>query len=242
MAAGVARASAVTTHHQAGYVHANDLRPGGRAHLTSHNLHSNVDYSTNWAGWVDYNSTFSSVSTTFTQPALDCSSGDTTYSSFWVGLDGYNSNSVEQTGTEADCSGGSPSYSAWYEMYPAYPVTYSDTVSPGDVLTSSVSYSNGQYLLTLSDSTQGWTESTTQAGSYSNASAEVIAEAPYSGGVLPLADFGTVNFSNSTADGSPLSAYTTDQLDMQSSSGTLEATTSSLDSSGEAFSVAWNSE
>ena len=42
-----------------------------------------------------------------------------TYSSVWVGIDGYSSNTVEQIGTEQDVSAnGKTSYYAWYEMYP----------------------------------------------------------------------------------------------------------------------------
>ena len=93
---------------------------GGLSHATS--------TSTNWSGYAASGSTYTSVSTTFTQPSVKCSSGDQ-YSSFWVGLDGDTSSSVEQTGTEADCNGKTAEYSAWYELYPANPVTYSNTVS-----------------------------------------------------------------------------------------------------------------
>ena len=41
------------------------------------------------------------------------------YSSFWVGIDGYSSSSVEQLGTDSDCAGNTPDYYAWWEMYPA---------------------------------------------------------------------------------------------------------------------------
>src|SRR5579884_3947197 len=153
---------------------------GGIAHTTT--------TSTNWAGYAATGSTYTSVSTTFTQPSVNCSAGDG-YSSFWVGLDGYSSGSVEQTGTEADCSGGSAVYSAWYEMYPAYPVNYSNTVRPGDRITETVSYASGTYTLTLADSTEGWTKTTRKSESgLARSSAEVIAEAPSSStGVLPLA-------------------------------------------------------
>ena len=119
--------------------------------------------STNWSGYAATggNGAFTSVTTTFTQPAVTCTSGDQ-YSSFWVGLDGYNSNRVEQTGTEADCVGRTAEYSAWYEMYPRYPVTYGNTVQPGDVITESVTFSGAStYTMTITDSTEGWTKTTT---------------------------------------------------------------------------------
>jgi hypothetical protein len=196
--------------------------------------------SDNWSGYAANGGTYTSVSTTFTQPSVKCSSGDQ-YSSFWVGLDGYSSESVEQTGTEADCDGRTAVYSAWYELYPAYPVNYSETVRPGDVITETVSFSGSDtYTMTIKDATEDWTKTTKKNSSGdARSSAEVIAEAPYSGGVLPLADFGTVNFSGSTVDGSALSAADPTGINMVSGSGAAEATISSL--SGGAFSIAWNS-
>jgi hypothetical protein len=200
------------------------------------------DTSDNWSGYAATGGTYTSVSSSWVQPAVTCS-GEDTYSSFWVGIDGDGTSSVEQTGTEADCSGGSPQYSAWYEMYPAYPVTYNDNVSPGDSMSASVTTDGqGNFTLTLTDNTAGWTETTDQSSSTAqDGSAEVIAEAPYSNGVLPLSDFGTVDFSNSTVNGSALGNSSPDSIDLVSDGGVTEATTSGLDGSGEDFSVTWQS-
>src|SRR6185369_1208757 len=46
--------------------------------------------STNWAGYAVAGSRYTSVSASWTQPAVSCTSTNT-WSSFWVGLDGYNS-------------------------------------------------------------------------------------------------------------------------------------------------------
>jgi hypothetical protein len=194
--------------------------------------------SSNWAGYAATGSRFTSVSASWTQPAVSCGSA-TTYSSFWVGLDGDGSNSVEQTGTEADCSGGRAVYSSWYEMYPAYPVNYSNTVSPGDHFTATVSTNgSGSFTLTLSDTTRGWTKTTTKSSSSASLySAEVIAEAPSSSSVLPLANFGTASFTGATANGQAIGNYSPDAITMASGS-TTKATTSSL-SGGENFSVTW---
>ncbi|SEO06848.1 G1 family glutamic endopeptidase [Actinacidiphila rubida] len=204
--------------------------PGGRiTHSTS----------SNWAGYAASGGTFTSVSASWVQPAVSCGSA-TTYSSFWVGIDGDGSNSVEQTGTEADCSGGRASYSSWYEMYPAYPVNYSNTVSPGDHFTATVSVSGTSFTLTLSDTTKGWTKTTKKSSSSAQKySAEIIAEAPSSSsGVLPLSNFGTASFTASTANGQPIGNFSPDKINMASGS-TTKATTSAL-SGGENFSVAWN--
>ncbi len=73
-------------------------------------------------------------------------------------------------------------------------------------------------------------------------SAEVIVEAPCctaSGGVLPLADFGTVNITGSLANGSALgTAGGVTQIIMVDSAGRDKDTVSSL-TSGENFSATW---
>lgn len=195
--------------------------------------------STNWSGYDLTGGTYTSVSSAWTQPSVSCSSGNQ-YSSFWVGLDGDGSNSVEQTGTEADCNGSTAVYSAWYEMYPKLPVTFRDTVRPGDAMTGSVtSQGGGNFLLKISDTTRGWTESVSAHSSKAKlASAEVIVEAPYSGGVLPLADFGTANFASSTVDGASLGSQNPNQITMVNNSGQPKDTVSSINSSG-GFSVTW---
>ncbi|MGH3417219.1 MAG: G1 family glutamic endopeptidase, partial [Actinocrinis sp.] len=207
--------------------------------FTSHGRNATTT-SGNWGGYAAHGSTYTSVSASWVQTAVNCSKGSG-YSSFWVGLDGYDSNSVEQTGTEADCSGGRAVYSSWYEMYPAYPVNYGNAVRPGDHFTATVTYQgSNRYRLVLTDSTAGWTRTTskTQSG-LSRASAEVIAEAPSSNsGVLPLSDFGTVNFTGSTVNGASLGSTAWDSIDIVDSRGTTEATTSSL-SGGTSFSVTW---
>ena len=193
--------------------------------------------STNWSGYAASGRTFTSVSASWTQPTAICTG--TSYSSFWVGLDGDGSSTVEQTGSSADCSSaGVPSYYAWYEMYPKFPTNLSGPVKPGDAFTASVTTDAvGRFTLTISDTSEPWTFKTTQRlKSAALASAEVIAEAPSSrSGVLPLTNFGTVNFTGSTANGASLSTFNPDRIDMVSGS-TVKAQTGSISSNG-SFSV-----
>jgi hypothetical protein len=157
-----------------------------------------------WAGYVVYGGKYKSVSATWTQPALKCTTGDQ-YSSYWVGLDGYESDTVEQIGTEADCIGKTAEYYAWYEMYPAASVTYSNTIKAGDAISASVTFSGTDtYTLTIKDTTQGWTKTAVKAETgLARSSAECIVSAP-SGGVLPLADFGTFVFKTCDVDGTSI--------------------------------------
>jgi hypothetical protein len=202
--------------------------------------------SQNWAGYASAGNagTFTSVSASWSQPAVTCTATDT-FSSFWVGLDGDGTNSVEQTGTEADCNGGNAVYQGWFEMFPAAPVFYNNPVQPGDAMSASVVASGGgAFTLTLTDSTQGWTRQTDQTLNTAQlGSAEVIAEAPSSGNgnVLPLSNFGTVNFTAVTADNAPIGDENPDALTMVSGNNVTEATPSAL-TGGNAFTVTWNSD
>jgi hypothetical protein len=206
-----------------------------------------IDHSTssNWSGYaVSGVGPYKSVFSSWTQPSVDCSKTPTGWSAFWVGLDGDTTNTVEQTGTEADCSKGTAVYYGWYEMYPKFPVNYANPVSPGDSLTASVTYSgSGSFRLTLSDATRGWSQTTTQRlKSAKLGSAEVIAEAPSgSGGVLPLADFGTVAFSGAAVNGSPLTPSTLglDPITI-ASGGTVKAAPSGVNCGS--FSDTWYSQ
>jgi hypothetical protein len=203
----------------------------------------NQDESSNWSGYAATGQTFSSVSSNWTEPTATCNDSGDEYAAFWVGLDGFNSDSVEQTGTDSDCDGGSPDYYGWYEMYPAAPVYYSNPVSPGDSMSASVSVSGDTYTLVLTDNTQGWTQTQTISESgLQDSSAEVITEAPSdSSGPLPLADFGTVNYTGSTVDGSSMDAYNPTEIVMVGSSGDQLDTTSPMDSNGD-FSNTWQAE
>jgi hypothetical protein len=239
-------AAAATTHSAPRSAHS-VVQPGGLAKLTggAHSVRGNVSAtSTNWSGFAVHSGTYKSVSSSWTEPTGHCSGNSgAKYSSFWVGLDGYSSQSVEQTGSEVDCNGGSPVYYAWYEMYPAGSVEISHPVSPGDHFTGSVTFNSGSsFTLKLTDSTQGWTatENKSLSGA-ARSSAEVIIEAPCctaSGGILPLADFGTASFTASKVDGSNIGSLSPTKISMVSSGGVTEDKISAL-TGGTAFTGTW---
>src|SRR5438105_3519625 len=83
-------------------------------------LRDGASSSTNWAGYAVTGAagSVSNVRGSWIVPAATCAAGETSYSSFWVGIDGFNSGSVEQTGTDSDCRNGVPTYYAWTEFYP----------------------------------------------------------------------------------------------------------------------------
>jgi hypothetical protein len=221
--------------------------------------------SQNWSGYAAVaktNVALRYVTSTFTVPSINCSdvaigSAGETYAAEWVGLDGFNSSTVEQTGVDSFCtsSSGAATNQAWYEMYPLDPVVFSG-VNAGDKIWVSVYYdtSTSEYQLFLDDETTGSTMETNQpcpsGSSCDRNSAEVIEEDPggsVSGGIN-LADFGTVNFSASHvtsrsglhASLAASSLWTTTEIVMQDPSGDDMATPSALTDSGANFSVTWN--
>jgi hypothetical protein len=208
-----------------------------------------------WSGYAFHapsGTTVNSVQGTWTVPAVNGSVTPNAYASFWVGMDGYygSPNTVEQIGTGAyTAANGAPAYYAWYEMYPDGAVGIPMAILPGDTVSASVQYlaSSGLYQLSMTDLSHP-NESYTNDFPYpgpppSRSTAEWIAEAPSSGGVLPLTEFGVVNFTGASASLSngvsgPISAFPYDSVIMSATSSGLGAAPSPLDPTGTSFSVA----
>jgi hypothetical protein len=216
------------------------IRPAGTVPMAARGGVKTTVGSTNWSGYAATGGPFTTVSANWVEPAGTCTGGHK-YSSFWVGLDGYSSSTVEQTGSEVDCSGRTAVYYSWYEMYPAFPVNFSNTVRPGDHFTGSVAFTGGSnFTLKLADTTRGWSHTVNASLSgAARSSAEVIVEAPSSSsGVLPLADFGTVHITGSTVNGSPIGNFNPTEIIMVNNSGQEKDTVSPL-TSGQNFSATW---
>ncbi len=213
--------------------------------------------SANWAGYVanapSDGSGFSRVSGGWVQPSANTSAGDGD-SAFWVGIGGDGqSNALEQVGTQANVQNGQTEYYAWYELVPDPPVRLDLAIHPGDHISASVAVDGTNVTVSLTDQTTGQSHTQTlQMSNPDTSSAEWIAEAPSTidgGGnatPLPLADFGTIGFtgSSATADGHSGtisdSAWSSQPVALSESSSAT-AQPSSLSSDGSSFSVAWQS-
>jgi hypothetical protein len=138
--------------------------------------------SLNWSGYAATAAKkFTYVHSRFVQPAVTCPGIKNQWTSNWVGLDGFNDATVEQTGTFAHCGGPQstkPVYQAWYEMFPAGSVNVF-SVRAGDVIDTAVKYAKGTFTLTVSDLTTGKTAShSAKCATCQRASAEWIIERP----------------------------------------------------------------
>src|SRR5262249_40854236 len=152
-----------------------------------------------------------------------------------------------------DCTGSTPVYYAWYEMYPAFPVNLTMSILPGDKITATVTNSGSTFTMNISNGRGGsYTTPPLKLKRADLSSAEWVAEAPSGrGGVLPLANFGTVNFSGSYTLGNGVqgeiadSHWQNDPMTMETTAGVVKATPSGLTSSkpssfGSLFSVTWS--
>jgi hypothetical protein len=195
--------------------------------------------SSSWGGYYLSGSAgaFSSVSADWTAPTATCVAGSQ-FASFWVGLDGLTSSSVEQVGTEADCSGGKPTYFGWYDLFPAVPVNFSNKVSPGDAMTASVTFSGTRtFTLVLQDATAGWTQTITQnAAGLQRSSAEVVISGPGAGS--KLTNFGKLSYSDCMVNGVSMGTQSPVKVVMTDGSGNVMVTTSAMTAAGK-FTNVW---
>lgn len=178
------------------------------------------------------------------------SSATNTFSAEWIGIGGQFDTTLIQCGTEQDFINGQAQYSAWYELLPRNSVTiHTINVSPGDIMQASIQLSNAtlnQWVLNLTDTTNGQTFQNTFTYASSQLSAEWIVERPSVNNVISrLANFGTTTFSNCTATVGSITggigSFPENELVMYSSTSPLNSVqltnVSALNSDGTSFTV-----
>jgi hypothetical protein len=243
---------------------ATETSPRQHAPIRLHRLVPGGVESENWSGYTVTGSEFTAANGSWHVPEVQCNKTPNTFSSFWVGIDGYPQTNVtlEQIGTSSYCNGTTPVYFAWYEFIPNNPTEVTITNFPvvaGDVIGASVTYSDGKFTVGIHNHNTGQEfHKTVKVAGAQRISAEWIAEAPSntSGGILPLADFDVANFgfdytadsnTNTARDSSthgPISDFGSDvvEITMVSSKNVVEAVPTSLTKDGTSFRVHWKSE
>ncbi|HXI84893.1 MAG TPA: G1 family glutamic endopeptidase [Verrucomicrobiae bacterium] len=211
--------------------------------------------SANWAGYVTATDltipvkhSVTDVQGSWRVPTVAAAGTQETASAIWVGIDGSSDRTVEQIGTEQDWHLGAPLYYAWFEMYPARGFFLTEfPVEPGDQISAEVQFiPKNQFVLSITNLTQGVGFSITKKRSAKRTSAEWIVEAPFFRHILPLADFGSVSFTGcsttiTNVEG-PInsSSWTNESITMENPlTSTVLAQTSALISGGTAFTVEW---
>lgn len=181
------------------------------------------------------------------------------YSSAWIGFDGYTSSTVEQMGTESDFINGVQSNYLWVEMFPAGPFVFSGagTIPNAGDRIQCIIQSCGDSLHFRMFAIN-WTQCTaicvpeaisTAASPVALSSAEWIVEAPFDNGILPLARFpNSIPFCDcrlslcGRKEVGTISSQCSNlvQLTMTTPTGITKAAPSALQCGGTSFSIAWN--
>jgi hypothetical protein len=210
--------------------------------------------SNNWAGYAVIGSAFTQVRGSWIVPSVDCSGAANSSVSFWIGIDGWSSSTVEQTGTDSDCDGFTPTYYAWYQFYPHQGVTIASVpVKPADTMSAEVYYDGSKFFANMTNQSTGESYGTSwEVPGAERNSAEWIAEL---NGSYGLADFGAVSFgvdftdvnetntaTDSTTSG-PIHAFEKQVQEsvMVSDQNVLLAAPSTISPDGTSFSVTWES-
>jgi len=205
----------------------------------------------NWSGYVDTSSThqaFTKVSGNWTTPSVTCNAEDQIITN-WIGLDGFNSNSVEQLGTISWCFQGKPVYFTWFEMFPGNVTEVGKSLAPGDKIAASVTRSGTSYTLKLTDSTHpanSFTRTATCALTKClDTSAEWISERPsFSIGIVPQAHYNAFKLTSGsvTANGHTTTIGAgpgVNSITMIDATNTYNLNTVSALTGGNAFSTTW---
>ena len=215
--------------------------------------------SRNWGGYISYpfqlQPDINVVKATWVQPVVHCEAAQA-WTVFWVGIDGWFNNTVEQGGSSAYCpvKGGAPRYELWWEMYPTVAIQETLPTKAGDTITASVRYvpATKRFVIVVKDVTSGKSftknEACASGLTCSRTSADVITEDVGrfgSGGYFPLANYGTMTYTGSGVTdvaghhGAIASPYWNDAAVTEASGGVTYATVSALSAAGTSFRVTW---
>lgn len=160
--------------------------------------------SVNWSGYVvqGRKGTYNSITGNWVVPKVRPTKKPT-YSSIWIGIDGFNNRHLIQTGTEQDSFNGSAHYYAWWEILPALEQRIPYPVYPGDRMSVSIKkVAEGKWKIKLSNRTRNWTFSRIRSYSGPQKSAEWIVEAPsINERIARLAKYQQTSFDHATVNG-----------------------------------------
>jgi hypothetical protein len=176
------------------------------------------------------------VAASWTQPSGRCPSSST-FADFRVGLS--RGRKTLQAGTAVDCRRGLARYYAWVEIPGTGRQVLDEVVEPGDQVMAKAVAVNGELRLSITDYTQGWGDGAGAMRTIAFTRAGVVAAAR-SGvdQVLPLTDFGLVQFATCRVNKQRLVGQHAEKITMQEPTGTVLAEPSDLTPPGD-FSVTW---
>ena len=199
---------------------------------------SGLEHSSNWSGVAVTGGSYTRVTGTWVVPKVTITSSNR-YAADWVGIGGYSTQDLIQSGTAEESVNGHANYYAWTEILPAPESRLSGfAVHPGDRITVDVDQlSTTSWRITVTNGTTGQKVTKNLNYASTHASAEWIHEAPTIGGSQArLATTTNANFDHGTANGSTVIGSAGTQHFIQLV-GPTDATPSALDSDHDGFAV-----
>ncbi|WP_206831923.1 G1 family glutamic endopeptidase [Alicyclobacillus fructus] len=206
--------------------------------------------SENWGGYIDTpagSQGYTSITGSWTVPSITGQNG--AMAAQWIGLGGVETEDLLQIGTLEQVVNGQTQVQVFWEKLPAAANTIL-TVPVGSKVSAAIHQASGStWVLSLQAVTpSGQTLSKSVSVNLSSAyaahigtSAEWISEDPSTirGGLYPLANSGTVQFTDATVNGQPLDASgnQVQPVAMVDSFGNVRIAPSSIGSDGESFST-----
>ncbi|GLG01506.1 hypothetical protein Alches_15450 [Alicyclobacillus hesperidum subsp. aegles] len=213
-------------------------------------LPANTQGSANWSGYIaspNGANGYTSVTGNWVVPTI--SGADNSMAAQWIGLGGVENQDLLQIGTTEQMVNGQQEVDVFWEKLPASANSVM-TIPVGSSVAATIDKGNGStWNLSIRVTTpSGQTESKSITVSLSNryaanigTSAEWISEDPSTeqGDLYPLANAGTVQFTNATVDGQPITASgnTVQSVAMVDNAGDILISPSSLGTDGESFST-----
>ncbi|KIK61928.1 hypothetical protein GYMLUDRAFT_96327 [Collybiopsis luxurians FD-317 M1] len=186
---------------------------GPQTETTEAANNATIQFSGNWSGAVltspPAGETFTTASGTFTVPTMVTGNGDGAAAA-WVGIDGDTfPTAILQAGVFFEVSGDTVTYGAFYEWWPNFATdipTELFSMEAGDVITVEiVATSDSQGTITLINQTKKTQFSTPQSAPtklnlLGGQNAEwIVEDFTQNGGLVPLANWGTLTFTNASA-------------------------------------------
>lgn len=218
----------------------------------------NASQSNNWSGYnqgtlEQGSKLFTSIGGDWTVPtASQHTSGQAEYSSDWIGIGGgcvdagctITDSTLIQTGTEQDVdASGAASYSAWWEIIPGPSLTITSmTIHPGDKMSAAIKQVvPGVWTISISDTTDGQSYTTTVPYTSTEDTAEWIQETPLilgtSAGFAALPNLTSPVFDLASTNGAPANLKSSEEMDLVDSNGNVIGAPSAPDPDADGFNV-----
>jgi hypothetical protein len=197
---------------------------------------------TNWSGYATRTKKATEIAGDWTVPTVTATSTNT-YSSTWIGIDGFTNDDLIQTGTEQDWFSGHTIYRAWWEILPANEtIIPSLVVHPGDVFQAEIFLDSGTtWTINIEDVTTTEFFSINEKYTGPRDSVDWIQEAPtVNGKIATLAHYGQTTFDQCEFDRSTIN-FTAAERGVMVQHGKRVSTPSEPGSLPDAFTVAYGS-